>query len=462
MPVPALRPPSLRGRVVLTVAALAALLVATSAVTLIGQAYADAATARVTQQALPGMVAVEKLERAFVDQQTAIRGYVLTGQDQLLEPYRAAPALLAEQEALLRGALADQPAVPAQLDVVLRAHRTWLDAAAPAIALRAEGRQAELDALVAASPGVPLFADLRRQTGELRELIAQRVAADTSAAATVRSVLAWVLGGAALVAVLGVVAAAVGIRRALTRPLAQLVDAVERVADGDLDRSVPTAGPPELAVVGGAVDRMRLMLNEHRRAEVRAAELRESDRVAADLRDGVVHRLFGLSMGLTALSARTPALAGELARPIAELDRVIAEVRAAATGVGGPEAAQRSALTARVGEVLDRVPDLLGVDPDLRVGSTSPREVPEPVVEELVSALERAVDGLAEVRARLDAVEVEVEVAAGAVALSLTARGVVPGEWTAGLRAGASPGVRRVVDLDPELVVVEWTVPLDG
>jgi CHASE3 domain sensor protein len=34
----------------------------------------------------------EKLERAFVDEQTGIRGYVLTGQEQLLEPYRAAPA----------------------------------------------------------------------------------------------------------------------------------------------------------------------------------------------------------------------------------------------------------------------------------------------------------------------------------------------------------------------------------
>ena len=459
---------SLRRRVVLVVVVLAVLLGATSVAALIGQNRSDAATARVTEQALPALVAVERMQRGFVDEQTGIRGYLLTGQDALLEPYRGAAGLIAEQEDVLRTALADDPAALGQLDTVLRGHRAWLDVTELAIGLRAQGRPADLDELIDRGRGATLFAVLRADVDGMRAVIQRRTAAEIAHLALVRAALTAVLIGAAGVGVLGAVLAVVGIRRSVSRPLGALVDAVERVADGDLDRPVPTGGPPEFAVLGGAVDRMRVMLNDQRRSAVRVAELdaelRESDRVAAELRDGAVRRLLRISTELTALTGRHPHLAGELARPIGELDQAVAEVRAAAVGgdPAGPDGADP--LASRVAAVLARAPELLGVHPDLRIEQAPGLEVPGSGVDALVDALDQALVALVETRARLEVMEVELAVTERGAALCVTANGVVPGEWTSTVRDRASrfDGICRVVDLDPDLTVVEWTVPLAG
>lgn len=454
------RPVSLRGRVLLVVLTLSGLLVLASVGAVVGQVREDTATARVTQQAMPALAAVERLERAFVDEQTGIRGYVLTGQDQVLDPYRQAEGLVAEQESLLRTTLSDEPAVIERLDAVLRAHRAWLEVAEPAVDLRAEGRQAELDQLVAASPGVPLFATLRAETAELREAIERRVDREVASATAVRSAVTGVLLGAAVLGLGCVLLAVAGIRRLVSRPLAELVGAVERVAGGDLDRPVPATGPPEFAAVGGAVDRMRLMLNEQRRTAVRVAELQESDRVATELGDGVVRRLFGVGTALTALAGRHPALSGELGRSIDELDRAIGEVRSAATGAPGPVPEPQPSTAARLADVLARVPRLLSVHPDVRMDAAADGMPPE-TADRLVGVLDRALDGLVETRARLDGMEVELAGGAADIGLTLSVRGVLPGQWVADVRAGARgwPGACRVVDLDPELTAVEWTLP---
>ncbi len=458
---------SLRRRVALVVVALAGLLSATGVAALIGQNRSDEATARVTERALPALVAVERMQRAFLDEQTGIRGFLLTGQDALLEPYRAAAGLVAGQEAVLRAVLADEPAAVGQLDTVLRRHRAWLDVAEPAIDLRAQGRQAELDELISRGRGASLFAVLRADVDEMRAVIERRTAAEVAHLALVRTALTAVLIGMALLGVLGAVLAVLGIRRSVSRPLGALVDAVERVADGDLDRPVPTGGPPELAVLGGAVDRLRVMLNGQRRSAVRVAELdaelRESDRMAAELRDGAVRRLLRISTELTALAGRHPELAGGLARPIGDLDQAVAEVRAAAAG-GDPAGDGAGPLALRVAAVLARAPEQLGVHPDLRIDQAPGLEVPGSGVDALVDALDQALVALVETRARLEVMEVELAVTERGAALCMTANGVVPGEWTSTVRDRASrfDGTCRVVDLDPDLTVVEWTVPLAG
>ena len=353
--------------------------------------------ARLTRQAMPALVAVERLERSFADEQSGFRGYLLTGRPELLEQFRAAGRSVAEQEGVLRDALSGVPEVSGQLDVVLRAHRAWLDVAAPAVEARVQGRLAEL----AVGSEVPRSAELRAEVGDLRRAAEQVTAADAAAARALWSVLTWTLVGAAVAAVLGVVLAVAVLRRSVTRPLAALVDAAERVADGDLEQPVPARGPAEVAAVGGAVERMRVLLNGQ--------------------------------------------------HPATE------EGTAAGAAVAPPE------LAVRVADVLDRASDPLGIRPDLKVDNAAGHEVAEPAAGELIAVLDSAVTGLLDTRARLDSLQVELSVTAEEASLIVTVSGVVPGEWTGDMRVAARrwPGTCRIIDLDPDLTVVEWVVALE-
>jgi hypothetical protein len=59
-----------------------------------------------------------------------------------------------------------------------------------------------------------------------------------------------------------------------------------------------------LSVIAAAL--IALQRADHRRAAVRVAALSESDRMAADLRDGAVRRLLAIGTALTSLGARDP------------------------------------------------------------------------------------------------------------------------------------------------------------
>ncbi|WP_214406563.1 CHASE3 domain-containing protein [Pseudonocardia lacus] len=460
-PVPA--PLSLRRRAVLVVVGLAVVLTGAVAAALTAQERAAAATTGLTERAMPALVAVERMHRAFADQGTAVRGYLLTGRDALLEPYRAAPVLLAEQERVLRAAVADR-AVLAILDAALAAHREWLAAAEPAIALRSQGRQGELDEMIARGPGAPLFADLRADVDALRGAIEDRVAAEVARVRAVRSTRTWILGGAIGLGLLGAALAVVGLRRAVSRPIADLIESVEQVAAGDLDRRVPTGGPPELAAVGAAVDRMRAALDDHRRAAVRAAALRESDRVAADLRDGAVRRLLTIATALTSLGARNPRLAGPLSGQVDELDRAVADIRAAAVGAPRSGAGAGHALAARVAVELARSPALAGVHPALHVGPRAGPDLPAHVEDDLLAALAVSVEELDGAVGGPDDVEVELSITAERVCLRLFVRGTAAWPKVARLaeRSPSDAARCRVLPAVGGRTVVEWAVPLDA
>ncbi|MCO1656992.1 CHASE3 domain-containing protein [Pseudonocardia humida] len=456
--------PSLRRRAVLAVVGLAAVLVAAAAAALFAQARVDDATTRVTERALPALVAVERLQRAFVDQETGIRDYLLTGRAALLQPYQDAAASLDEQERVLRGALVDDPDALARLDAVLGGHRRWLAVAEPAIGLRARDDQAGLDDLVVRAPGPPLSAGLRDHVAGLRAAIEARIAADAARVRTVGTTLTWVLSGAVGLGVLGAGLAVLGVRRALSDPLGRLIDAVERVAEGDLDRPVPADGPAELAALGAAVDRMRTMLDEHRGAAVRAAAQRESDRVAADLHGGAVRRLFAVTTTLTSLGARHPELAADLARSVEELDRAIADVRAAA--VGGPRsgAGAGHALAARVAEELARAPALAGVHPALHVGPRAAPDLPAHVEDHLLTALAATVEELTGAVRGPDDVEVELSITADRACLRLFVRGTAAWPKVARLpeRSPSDATRCRILPAVGGRTVVEWAVAFAG
>jgi CHASE3 domain sensor protein len=108
----------LRRRLAVLVALLLGLLVvnALAATALSMQRAREQALVR--ERLSPAVVAGDRLLTAYVDMETGLRGYVLTGSDEFLEPYRSGDAASQRWADELRRLLADDPALLGHLDEV--------------------------------------------------------------------------------------------------------------------------------------------------------------------------------------------------------------------------------------------------------------------------------------------------------------------------------------------------------
>jgi CHASE3 domain sensor protein len=345
---------------------LAALLVGTGVVAVLAQLRVDQAAQRLTEQWMPALVSLERLQRSFLDQQTGVRGYVLTGQPPLLAPFRVAEEAMPGQEGALRQALGGDPTASAQLVAVREAHADWIAAAREQIARVDQGRRAEAQQVATAATSTPRFDALRGRVDELRETIQARVDTASADVTRLRTAVLTLLTAAVLVGLALSVVLLVGLRRAVTRPLGQLVDAVTGVAEGQLDRPVPVTGPQEIATVAEAAERMRQALHRHAEDTATAAErearLQESERIAAQLQETVASRLFTAGLAVLSVANRSPAVAEPLRRVVDELDAAGRELRALALGLAPQVEPLPTDLHERVSRAAQLARDELGLD----------------------------------------------------------------------------------------------------
>ncbi len=234
----------------------------------------------------PAQTAALRLRAALLDQETGVRGFVLTGEDTFLDPYRGGRV---EEDAALAelaprasgGAFADD------LAAVRGSVARWRAAhVGPAIARVRAGREvteAQNDT------GRRLFDAVRADLDVLEAgLERERVAArrDLHRAADLLNVALVV---AAVLLVLAAIAAGLALRTLVTRPLARLGRDARRVAAGGFATPLePVTGPREIVGVRRDVEAMRerivhdLEAVETARATLEA-QTRELERSNADL-----------------------------------------------------------------------------------------------------------------------------------------------------------------------------------
>ncbi len=213
----------------------------------------DDARSRLLDVVGPQLLQAKALSTALVDQETGIRGYLLTRQQEFLEPYRAGLADQDRAVAELRrlGATPDTTA-GRDLDAVLTGADAWRGAA---LAQAAPGGPAPTAAQV--EQDKKLFDALRgRLTEQDAHLDAARLdaRADLAAATTL---LTWILVTIAVVIAAAFVLLFAGLRRAVVGPIQQLAAAVRDTAARDLHRPVVATGPREVRQLGADVDTMR-------------------------------------------------------------------------------------------------------------------------------------------------------------------------------------------------------------
>jgi signal transduction histidine kinase len=242
---------------------------------------ADVALTNQSERTFPARLASSELLRSLVDQETGLRGFALTGDEQFLAPYRQ--GLVDEQAAratLERFVLPDDPARVSLLTVDA-AITAWRDQYA---SLRTDaGGGGDTDGTI--QFGRQLFERVREATAALDGQLAEQLAQAQRDVERDRGVVVVVL---ALMAV-AVVAALIGLQRALRtavlRPMSNLAAQVAVVSGGAHGTPIRPEGPPDMRTMGAGVESMRLELvgvlvevEEQRRAlEGRAAELARSN-----------------------------------------------------------------------------------------------------------------------------------------------------------------------------------------
>jgi signal transduction histidine kinase len=244
-------------------------------------------------------------------------------------------------------------------------------------------------------------------------------------------------------------------------------------------RGVLTAGrrPGAMPLSPAAVDMLvtfasqagiALELAEHRRQAEQVAVFEDRDRIARDLHDLVIQRLYATGMSLqgaaSLISSRE--VAHRVNTAVDALDETIREIRTSIFALQTRQDAKPPGLRTRILQVADEMRGVLGFPPGLILEGLLD-DVPEDVGDHLLSVLR---EGLANAARHSGASKVDVQVRAAAD-LSLTVRDNGSGIKNTGRRSGLSNLDQRAVTLGGSFRVapaagggtqLDWRVPLTG
>ncbi|WP_426571550.1 sensor histidine kinase [Aquihabitans sp. McL0605] len=256
-------------------------LVAGTAIIWVGFTQLLDARTRAFDRLQPALVSTQELRTSLVDQETGIRGYAITRDDRLLDPYRFGQR---DQVAAERSILADfdadafRPEVVTGLAKVDAAMASWRkDVADPLLESGVD--RADVDAVFLRSQSS--FDAVRHRLDDLeRALIAEQADARAELDRTTTRLVISIGAAIGLFALVSLAGSWI-LRRRVVDPVEELVTAADAVATDRLDQPIEVTGPAEIEHLAQRVSEMRdRIVGELAAVEAARVEL---DRRAADL-----------------------------------------------------------------------------------------------------------------------------------------------------------------------------------
>ncbi len=210
---------------------------------------------------------------------------------------------------------------------------------------------------------------------------------------------------------------------------------------------------------------MELVSSQARERELQLQA--DRDRIARDLHDHVVQRIFATALALDrvgrSLETTAPGAAARIAERVDELDGTIARIRESIFELHGAQDVSSAAVRRRLAEVVRSVTEGHGVRPALRVRSEV-EDLPSDLVPELVAVVRELVTNVVR-HAAASRLTVMVAIAGGIrVVVTDDGRGLPPVTVRSGLANLADRAERRggrlTVSAAPSGTEIEWVVPL--
>jgi signal transduction histidine kinase len=178
-----------------------------------------------------------------------------------------------------------------------------------------------------------------------------------------------------------------------------------------------------------------LEVAERRRDAERVVVFEDRDRIARDLHDLVIQRLFATGMQLESAArlVERPEAASRVRRAVDDLDTTIREIRSTIYALTSSPAHEQGSLRSRLFEVVDAGAEQLGFSPAVRLTGLVDTTVPPDVADHLLAVLREALSNAAR-HAGASRVEVVLEVGDEAHLLVRDDGGGVPAD--SGRRSG--------------------------
>lgn len=227
----------------------------------------------------------------------------------------------------------------------------------------------------------------------------------------------------------------------------------QRVTDHELIRSFAEQASLSLDRVQALADREQL------------AMVSERERIARDLHDVVIQRLFATGLSLQSLRAIAPRpdVQSRLDQAVDDLDTTIRDIRSTIFELQHQD---RAGLRGEVRALALEYAPVLGFTPTLHTKGPVDASVPEELVDDLLAVLREALSNVAR-HADANSVKVEIETDASGTLLRVTDDGSgLPAERReSGLRnirrrASEHGGAVWLNDAEPHGTVLEWRVPV--
>jgi signal transduction histidine kinase len=242
---------------------------------------ADTTLERQTQRTFPARRAAAQLLTSLVDQETGLRGFALTGDEQFLAPYRRGLVDEQKKRAELERYVGPRDRARVALLTVDAAIIAWRDQYA---ALQTSRVNRESTAATIRF-GQKLFERVRAAFTALDGELAREVTAGRHEADRDRRLVLAVLAAMTVALAVAVVGLQRALRSAVLQPMQRLADQVAIVSHGSHTTPIEPGGPPDLRAMGAGVESMRVELvnalaeiaQQQLGLERRAAELARSN-----------------------------------------------------------------------------------------------------------------------------------------------------------------------------------------
>ena len=365
------------------------------------------------------LVVANHLERLVVDLETGLRGYIITGKSEFLQPAETAQVSFARQAATLQQLVADNPAQLARAQHIVEATKSYIDDYFIPVRDAAERDRASARTEAVTSEG-------KRRVDAIRSDFDQFIGSELDVAAARQQRAEAVLNRAVLGGVGGLAISILLIAGfvvveyvTIVRPLREAAAMAQGVAAGDLTTRLPDRGVGEIGVLERSFNTMASSLQESRnellasRQRIVAAADQSRRRIERDLHDGIQQRLVSILLELRTTGAGVPAelsrLRSQLAALADDLTHSLDDLRELSRGIH-PAILSEGGLGPALKALARRSAVPVEVDVDL------PGRLPESIEVGAYYVVSEALANAAK-HAQASVVHVEVRVADGALSL---------------------------------------------
>lgn len=232
----------------------------------------DQVSGQLIENIQPARVEAYRLQAALRDQETAVRGYLITADAAFLAPYGDGRQVEQEASAEIRILEQDRPDLLEDLDAIEQASGSWRTSYAEPLIAAVRAGGTSVDLAESSALGKTEFDRLRTLFDVQNEHLSQARVDGVAELDQIRSWRTAVLVAMVVAFAVTVLLLAVLMQRTLVRPLSALAAACRRIAQGNFSERIQPKGPKDIRAIAMDVEDMRQRIVEELEASRAATE----------------------------------------------------------------------------------------------------------------------------------------------------------------------------------------------